>query len=485
MWQILSSNEGALTGRVRPPTSKSHSMRALLFALCAQGPSKIKGLLASRDIDHMREIIKKLGAELLEGEDLTVIPPSTPLWNQENPLSLDCGNSGIAWRFMTGLCALRKGPTLLYGDNSLHMRRPLTPLIGALNQLGVSATRLGAECIQGPVILHGFASVTRAGLRAKAWCKEGLSLDVAGSLDSQPVSAATLLASLIRSKNFGDKRVILVKNPSEVPWLQLSCDWMRFMGIETSLQILDSDHLSITMQVPTSESLFGSWKGFELSIPIDMSSTSFLLAAAMITKSQITLKGLDLESVGLKRSSKQAVSLVDRQVDALFFSLAKSAGVIFKQLREGVLVDARQGYGPMGRVDLSGAIDLLPILSVVASFADDQPASDCFQSTTLFGIEGARLKECDRVEATLRELSQAGVKLHLQESGGQELEIFPSRRTQKWTMHGSYQDHRMAMAMAVRSLVTGGQVRDPGCFKKTYPCFVEEMQLLGVKIRDS
>lgn len=482
MWEIFPSDYGCLKGKVRAPSSKSHSLRALLFALCATGPSEIKGLLDSADVQKMISILQNLGGRVEFSKECVVFPPKVPLWEQQEPLSLDCGNSGIAWRFVTALCAIRKGPTLLHGDRSLHLKRPLQALQSALMQLSMRSARLGPDRNKGPIVLPGVNGADFGDLFESARYKSGLRLNLEGNLDSQPVSAALLLMSLIRSNAFGKEREIIVKNPSEVPWIQLSCDWMRFMGICTEFKEMGEGSLSITMEVKRAKECFGSWPGFKLSIPQDMSSAAFLLAAAMVTRSSITLEGMTLCAAGLANEQESVPSnaLANRQVDALLFSLAQSAGVHFLEKGGDLLVDARAGYSAMGEVDLSGAIDLVPILSVIASFAKKDGTH---KSTVLKGIDGARNKECDRVEACLLELTKAGVSVFLQQSTkgkGERLEIFPSQETQKRVSHNSYQDHRMAMAMAVRSLVTGGLIKDPQCYRKTYPTFLEDLNSLSV-----
>jgi 3-phosphoshikimate 1-carboxyvinyltransferase len=48
----------------------------------------------------------------------------------------------------------------------------------------------------------------------------------------------------------------------------------------------------------------------------------------------------------------------------------------------------------------------------------------------------------------------------------------------------TYDDHRMAMALSsLAAVVPGVVVSDPGCVRKTYPCYWRDAAALGMRFR--
>jgi 3-phosphoshikimate 1-carboxyvinyltransferase len=131
----------ALTGRVVLPGSKSITNRMLLIAALAQGTSRLTGALKSDDTIHMAAALRQLGVGVEEPDATSFIVTSTGLL-QPSPSPLFLGNAGTAMRFLTAAAATIRGTTMLDGD--AHMRkRPIAPLVSALNRMGVSAEAPG------------------------------------------------------------------------------------------------------------------------------------------------------------------------------------------------------------------------------------------------------------------------------------------------------------------------------------------------------
>ena len=110
-------------------------------------------------------------------------------------------------------------------------------------------------------------------------------------------------------------------------------------------------------------------------------------------------------------------------------------------------------------VDMNAISDTVQTLSAVALFAEGP--------TTIRNVAHIRHKETDRIAALAAELRKFGAEIEERADG---LRIMPK------PLHGAaidtYDDHRMAMSMALVGLVVPGVViRDPGCTSKTYPEF--------------
>ena len=110
--------------------------------------------------------------------------------------------------------------------------------------------------------------------------------------------------------------------------------------------------------------------------------------------------------------------------------------------------------------------DTVQTLGAVALFAEGP--------TVIRNVGHIRHKETDRITALATELRKLGATVEERDDG---LKITPG------TLHGAaidtYDDHRMAMSMALVGLaVPGVVIRDPTCTAKTYPGFFADLESL-------
>jgi 3-phosphoshikimate 1-carboxyvinyltransferase len=136
-------------------------------------------------------------------------------------------------------------------------------------------------------------------------------------------------------------------------------------------------------------------------------------------------------------------------------------GCTVEQQGRGIRVVGPETLEPVS-VDMGDMPDVVPTLAVVAAFAEG--------ATEITNIAHLRIKECDRLSATTTELRKLGV----------EVDEFDDRMV----IHGrggagmrgaeieTYEDHRMAMSMAVAGLrVEGVRILDEKCVGKSFPDF--------------
>ena len=124
--------------------------------------------------------------------------------------------------------------------------------------------------------------------------------------------------------------------------------------------------------------------------------------------------------------------------------------------------------GPLRGIeaDMNATSDTVPTLAAVALLADGP--------TTIRGVGHIRHKETDRIRALATELGKLGAAVEEYDDG---LKIIPGR------LHGAtldtYDDHRMAMSLALVGLAVAGVViRNPACTAKTYPGFFQDLAKL-------
>jgi len=120
---------------IRCPSSKSYTHRAISIASLTEGRSCIKNALLSRDTLATLAATQALGSIIQHEEATVYVEGKHRLKVPQN--IIDAENSGTTIRIMTAMSALVKtGFTILTGDESLR-RRPMEPLLHALNELGV------------------------------------------------------------------------------------------------------------------------------------------------------------------------------------------------------------------------------------------------------------------------------------------------------------------------------------------------------------
>jgi 3-phosphoshikimate 1-carboxyvinyltransferase len=117
-------------------------------------------------------------------------------------------------------------------------------------------------------------------------------------------------------------------------------------------------------------------------------------------------------------------------------------------------------------VDMNDISDTVMTLGAVACFADGP--------TTIRNVAHIRHKETDRLAALATELRRVGAGVEEFDDG---VTITPR------PLHGAeietYNDHRMAMSMALIGLrVPGIVIKNPGCVAKTYPGFFADLEKL-------
>lgn len=221
------------------PPSKSESIRALIFSHLAKG-SSISGLLEAFDIKNLENILA----------------------NFSTTTFIDVGNSGLNFRFLTALTCLDNLPRLITGDLSIQTRRPILPLIQALERLGASITYLETEgyapfIIQGPI-------------------KAGYT-QVAG-YDSQFVSS--LLVALCQLEG---ESILEVIDPQETEYVNMTLKWFDRLKISYRREGYQRFWIQGRAKI----------EPFSYQVPLDFSSAAFPFAASQLLKIPFDSSQLD------------------------------------------------------------------------------------------------------------------------------------------------------------------------------------------------
>jgi 3-phosphoshikimate 1-carboxyvinyltransferase len=152
------------------------------------------------------------------------------------------------------------------------------------------------------------------------------------------------------------------------------------------------------------------------------------------------------------------------QGDVRFVDVLEQMGCRVEECEAGITVHGGKLRGV--DVDMNDISDTVMTLGAVACFAEGP--------TTIRNVGHIRHKETDRIAALATELRKLGAEVEEREDG---LTITP--RTLTGCAVDTYNDHRMAMSLALVGLkVPGVVIRNPGCVAKTYPGFWQDLEAL-------
>lgn len=410
-----------VSGTVRAPPSKSYTHRAIVLAALSGGPCRVLRPLLSEDTEATISGVEALGAEVTRKPDGLRISSE----GLRAPVAeIDARNSGTTLRLLTGVAALLSSPTVLTGDASLR-KRPMGPLLDALNGLGARARSLGGDG-RPPVEIRGPLRGGKA--------------SIPGSVSSQFLSSLLVACPLAPKATTVE---VLPPIRSE-PYVEVTLTMLREFGVEARA---DGNEL----RIPGEQ----RYHPTDFEVPGDFSSAAFPLVAAAISGGDVTVEGLDA-----------SLPQGDRRILEILGSFG--ASVVARRDRVRVRGDALVGR----TVDLNDTPDLFPVLAVLATQARGESRFE----------NGAhlRLKESDRIETTVAFLKAMGAEVRGTKDGC--VVRGPSR------LHGAFVesqgDHRILMAAAVAGLVADDAVdiTDPTCFRVSYPSFLDDFKALGADV---
>ncbi len=413
-----SIGKSEVKGKVTAPASKSYTIRALMCAALAQGESEIIHPLVSDDTQAALNVLGQIGVRFVQNQDSWLVTGGD--FHQPGA-DLYCGESAATLRFLTAICSLVPGRCKLGAGLSLA-RRPVRPLVEALQQLGVDCSVRGEVA---PIIVNGGS------------LKGGVA-ELPGDISSQFVSALLFIASL------AEERVeIRLTTPLESkPFVLMTLQCLERFRVKVESSP-DLRRFKVARQ---------PYKPARFSVEGDWSSASYFLALGALA-GRVEVKNLNPESP---------------QGDSIMLGLLRSMGAEVETTGDSVIV--RKSRLRAIRADLSDCIDLLPTIAVLAAAADGV--------SEFTGIARARIKESNRVAVVKEGLELMGIKVDEERD---RLTITGS--SPKGAMIYPRDDHRIAMAFSVLGSVAGNTViTNAECVSKTYPEFWNVLKSIGGEV---
>ena len=405
---------------VTVPGSKSLTNRYLVLAALAEGPSRLRAPLHSRDSALMIEALRQLGATITEvpgdgdfGPDLEVVP--LPAAAGESLTRIDCGLAGTVMRFVPPLAALRNGTSVFDGDPHAR-KRPMGTIIEALKALGVAVSAEdGSAPASLPFAVQGTGTV------------RGGHLVIDASASSQFVSALLLVGARF------EEGLHLEHVGKPVPSLD---------HINMTVAVLRGAGVSVDDSVPNHWVVApGPIRAFDQRIEQDLSNAGPFLAAALATRGTVRVPNWPEDT---------------QQVGDLWRSILARMGATVT-LADGALTVT--GGPAITGGNFADTSELAPTVAALCALATGP--------SRLSGIAHLRGHETDRLAALVAEINRLGGDAEETSDG---LVIRPAP-LHAGVVH-SYADHRMATAGAILGLaVEGVQVEDIATTSKTMPDF--------------
>lgn len=412
-------------GTISAPPSKSITHRAIITSALAHGTSIIKNGLLADDTVHTIDACRALGVKAhLDKNAITIHGSKGVLHAPKKPLVL--GNSGTTLRLMTAVAALAKGTTTLKGDKKLQ-ERPMADLLYALRTLGVNIESKNN---------NGFAPIIVTGNQI-----QGGKVKISAAVSSQFVSALLLISPFAK----GPMDINVRGAIRSKPYIDITLDVMKQFGIAAT----NHDYESIKISAPQ------KYKAKSITIEGDYSSASYLLAAAAITGSQITVDNLNPDSA---------------QGDMTFLTILENMGCRVIKDSKKISVKGPKKLKSL-TMDMKDHPDLVQTTAVVAAFANG--------TTHLNNIENLIHKESNRIEDTATELRNIGVDVKTTQTSL----VIHGGKVKGGTVN-THNDHRMAMSMAIAALgsIDGVTIKDAEVVSKSYPNFWQDLKKIGVQM---
>ncbi len=425
----------SLRGEVLAPGDKSVSHRAAILNAISVGRAEVKNYAPGNDCSATLTILQMLGVDVERepargggGETLVITGGGLEGLREPDDI-LYAGGSGTTTRLMSGVLAGHPFLAVLTGDHTLRVR-PMDRVVGPLRQMGaIIEGRSGGKLL--PLAFNG------GHLRPIEY--------------NMPVASAQLKSCLLLA-GLRANGVTRLRQPAE------SRDhterMLRAMGIDVST---DGLVVSLTPGQPSA---------IDVDVPGDISSAAFWMVAAAIHPNAELL----IRNVGTNPTRAGVVDALRLMGADLHYENERE--VAGEPVADIVVRSSRLKGARIAGDIIPLLIDEVPVLAAAAAMAEGE--------TTFGDAAELRVKETDRIAATIDWLTAAGVECESRPDG---MTIRGAGRILGGSFK-SFDDHRMAMSLGVAGLVSEAPITIIGAESaaKSYPGFWNEMSRFGAVI---
>ena len=420
------NQSAGLHGIITVPGDKSISHRAIMLGALADGTTRITGFLMGEDCLSTIDCFRKMGVEIEVGER-EVLVHGVGLHGLKQPAEpLYTGNSGTTTRLLCGILAGQRFEVQLSGDASIQ-KRPMGRVITPLREMGAKI-----EGIQGnycPLTMYPSTQL------------HGITYEL-------PVASAQLKSAVLLAGLYASGQTCVVE---PAPSRDHTERMLRALGVS-----VETDGNVITLTPPA------RLTAKDVTVPSDISSAAFfLVAGAIVPNSELTI-----QNVGVNPTRTGILDVLrDMGADITISNYRDDVEPICDlTVRSSKLHGTTIGGDVIPRL-----IDELPVLAVAAAFAEGR--------TVIRDAQELKVKESNRIAAMVSELSKAGAAVSETEDGM----VIDGGKPLHGAAFETYNDHRIAMSMAVCALGCIGQseILHPDVVAISYPDFFDTLSTLG------
>ena len=419
-------------GEITVPGDKSVSHRAVMFGAISRGNTQVSHFLMSADCLSTISCFRKMGIRIeADPASDTVLIQGRGLHGLQAPAeTLYTGNSGTTTRLISGILAGQDFVSVLDGDDSIR-RRPMDRVIRPLTQMGAGVTSLSSG---------GCCPLRITGGQLHA-------LDYHSPVSSAQVKSCVLLAGLYADGPVSVSEPALSRDHTE--------RMLSGFGASVSSGRTADGWKATVLPEP-------DLKGCRITVPGDISSAAYFMAAALILPGSEVL----IRNVGINPTRAGILEVIRSMGGSVELVDCRSQG---GEPTADLLVRSSSLHGTViGGNQIPALIDELPVCAVLASFASGR--------TVIRDAAELRVKESDRIEVMTQALGAMGADITPLEDGM----IIEGGRQLHAAVVDSHKDHRAAMSLAVAALACDGDttIKDADCVGISYPEFYDDLASL-------
>lgn len=341
---------------------------------------------------------------------------------------LDVLDAGTTMRFLTAYLSVTADERHITGTPRMQ-KRPIKLLVDALRKLGADINYLNEEGYP-PLKIKKFEN------------QKVEKLIMPGNVSSQYISALLMIAPSL-------KQGLTIELTGEIysrPYISMTLGLMSHFGAEYTW---DDHVIRVNHQ---------QYKASEYTVESDWSGASYWYSIVALAQHQDT----SVKLLGLRKDSFQG--------DIAIADIMTKMGVKSEFLSDGVVLTKTKENAAL-TIDFKACPDLAQTVLTIAAVKNIK--------LTMTGLESLRIKETDRIAAMQNELAKIGGKL-IEE--GSTWFLTSSFGLKAGTIFDTYEDHRMAMALAPLALINNIVIEDPTVVNKSYPNYWKHLKMIGIEI---
>ena len=408
-----------LKGTITIDGDKSISHRILIFAALANSKSTIYNLSLCDDVKRTIGILRNCNIKIKIGRSSTNVYPSII---KQGVKKFYCGNSGTTARFMLGfLPSVGVGGTV-YGDKSLS-KRPMKRLIDPLLSMNIKFKNI------------------KNNLPIQFEKSNVQSIKFVLNHPSAQIKSALIFAALSSENQSTIRDPFKTRNHTENIIKYLGGEFEKYKKF-----IID---------------------GFNYTVPGDISSASFIVAAALLVPgSNINIKNVlfNQRRVGLiSILRKMGAKIKISNIRMIQFEKVADINVQYSKLLRSVI---------LSKQDVINMIDEIPVFALIACYASG--------STLLNHALELRYKESDRIKAIVYNLKKCGAKISELPDGF----VIKKSKLLYSTRIKNFKDHRIAMMCEVLCFISTGRFNnvENKIINTSFPDFYKQIRKLYEEI---